>query len=109
MVLGVAVFFPYLSVLTVEAPEAGDGLLAKVYAWSGATSRAQFLLMASAALAGIVKLRARRGQSQDARIDKGVIDHDIGAVERMQGQGGEEAGVARPRSDQPNTARREIR
>jgi len=56
--LGVAVFFPYLSVLTIDAPEAGDGLLAKVYAWSGATSRAQFLIMASVALAGFFVLKS---------------------------------------------------
>ena len=64
---------------------------------------------ASAALAGIVELHAVRRQGQDARIDKRVVDDDIGAVERMQGQGGEEPGVARPRSNQPNAARREIR
>jgi ABC-type bacteriocin/lantibiotic exporter with double-glycine peptidase domain len=54
---GIAVFFPYLSVLTVDAPEAGDGLLARIYAWSGAGSRSEFLILASAALAGFFVLK----------------------------------------------------
>src|SRR5687768_6749151 len=49
--LGVAVVFPYLSVLTAEAPDESEGLLAGVYRWTGAESRQEFLIIVSLALA----------------------------------------------------------
>jgi ATP-binding cassette, subfamily B, bacterial PglK len=55
--LGVAVIFPYLSVLTVEAPEAGQGLLARLYAWTGVSSRAEFVVLVSVALGAFFLLK----------------------------------------------------
>jgi len=55
--LGVAVIFPYLSALTVDDPAAGQGLLARVYGWTGASSRSQFLIVVSAALAAFFVLK----------------------------------------------------
>lgn len=55
--LGVAVFLPYLSVLAADAPEAGDGFIARLYGWTGAASRAEFLVLISAALAGFFALK----------------------------------------------------
>lgn len=79
--LGVAVIFPYLSVLTVEAPEAGQGLLARLYAWTGAASRQEFLIAVSAALVGffvfkfaITYLANRIKYQTNARITTGLSD-----------------------------------
>ena len=55
--LGVALVFPYLSVLTVEAPDAGQGLVARAYGWSGAGSRQEFLVIITLALAGFFALK----------------------------------------------------
>src|SRR5512147_481675 len=55
--LGVAVIFPYLSVLTVEAPGEGTGLVARAYGWLGAASRREFLIAMSAALAAFFLLK----------------------------------------------------
>ena len=55
--LGVAVIFPYLQVLTIDDPQAGTGLVAKAYGWSGADSRTQFLILVSGALAAFFLLK----------------------------------------------------
>jgi ABC-type multidrug transport system fused ATPase/permease subunit len=79
--LGVAAIFPYLSVLTIETPEAGHGVLSRVYGWTGASSRAQFLLAVSAALTGffvlkfaITYLANRMKFRTTARITTGLSD-----------------------------------
>jgi ABC-type multidrug transport system fused ATPase/permease subunit len=55
--LGVAIIFPYLSVLTIDNPGVGQGLLARAYGWTGASSRSQFIIAMSAALAGFFVLK----------------------------------------------------
>lgn len=55
--LGVAVIFPYLSLLTMEAPEAGPGVLARLYAWTGVSSRPEFLVLVSVALGAFFLLK----------------------------------------------------
>ena len=55
--LGVAVIFPYISALTAEVPASGSGWLARAYAWTGASTRMQFVLIASAALAAFFLLK----------------------------------------------------
>lgn len=79
--LGVAVFFPYLSILTVKDPGAGTGLLARAYDWSGAVSRQSFIVMASIALAGFFVLKflityvaSRVKYWTNARVTTGLSD-----------------------------------
>src|SRR5204863_7231702 len=79
--LGVALIFPYLSVLTLEQPEAGQGLVARLYHWTGASSRPQFLIAVSTALAGFFVLKfaityvANRVKYRtNARITTGLSD-----------------------------------
>jgi ABC-type bacteriocin/lantibiotic exporter with double-glycine peptidase domain len=55
--LGVAVIFPYLQVLTIDEPQVGAGLVAGAFAWTGAASRTEFLLIVSAALASFFVLK----------------------------------------------------
>ena len=79
--LGVAVMFPYLSVLTLEGPGEGRGLVARAYGWLGATSRREFLIAVSGGLAtfflfkfAIAYLANRVKYRTNARITTGLSD-----------------------------------
>jgi ATP-binding cassette, subfamily B, bacterial PglK len=49
--LGVAIIFPYLALLTADAPVDGAGYVAQAYRLAGASSRTQFVVLVSAGLA----------------------------------------------------------
>jgi len=87
--LGVTIIFPYLSVLTVDEPGAGQGFLARVYGWTGSSSRSEFIIVASAALAGFFVLKfavtyiANRVKYRtNARITTGLSDELFARVLR---------------------------
>jgi len=87
--LGVAVIFPYLQVLTIDEPQAGSGLLAQAYAWSGAGSRMHFLVLVSALLAGffvlkfvVTYLANRVKYRTNARITTRLSDELLGKLLR---------------------------
>jgi ABC-type multidrug transport system fused ATPase/permease subunit len=87
--LGVTIIFPYLSVLTVDDPGAGQGFLARVYGWTGSSSRSEFIIVASAALAGFFVLKfavtyiANRVKYRtNARITTGLSDELFARVLR---------------------------
>lgn len=55
--LGIAVIFPYLTVLTSDLHAMGGGYVAKAYALTGSASRMEFITIVSAALAGFFVLK----------------------------------------------------
>ena len=52
----------------------------------------------------MVEHRPRPPQTQDARIDECVVDHNIGVRESMQGQNREQPGISRAGPDEPDMA-----
>ena len=57
----------------------------------------------------MIEHRPRPPQTQDARVDKGVVDDNIGVHESMQGQNREQPGISRAGPDEPDMAGFEIR
>lgn len=55
--IGVAVIFPYLAILTADAPGAAGGYVAQAYRFAGTPSPAEFVVLVSAALAGFFLLK----------------------------------------------------
>lgn len=55
--IGVAVIFPYLAILTADAPAAAGGYIAQAYRLAGTPSPADFVVLVSAALAGFFLLK----------------------------------------------------
>ena len=63
----------------------------------------------TAALAGIIERCARGRQMQDPRVDKGVVNHGVGAGESVQRQRREQPRITRTGPHEPDVAGFEIR